>query len=323
MIKIIPMQTTDIPCAIDLWKQQFVQYCYCDSFPPFHDVGEATVKKYIEDQLSNGNAVVAVKDNEIVGYMAWLTFDFHNERTAFLPVTGYAASSKDELNIYPAMYNYVSKKWVEDNRFNHLWMIYFDDEIAKNSLYELGFGSYVIDACQSTDKIMGNVHCDYKIELATIQDTNTLLEIANTSNRYYMDSPIFLKRGTRQIQDIQNILEQYFVLVARDGDKIVGVMSFSVNKDFDFEQLTTPDSAYIGNLGAFIYPEYRGKGVGKALLKNTFDICRESGKSHIHVCFESANPNASNFWPKYFKPAIRSVRRTVNKDANEYESEHK
>ena len=37
--------------------------------------------------------------------------------------------------------------------------------------------------------------------------------------------------------------------------------------------------------------------------------------SYTHlVSFETANPDAVHFWPKYFKPAIHSVRRTINKD---------
>lgn len=91
---------------------------------------------------------------------------------------------------------------------------------------------------------------------------------------------------------------------------------FTINQDFHFERLTTPDSSYIGSIGAFIHSDYRGKGVGTALLEKVFAFCNERGKPYIHVSFESANPNALYFWPKYLKPAIRSVRRTINKDAN-------
>jgi len=234
-----------------------------------------------------------------------------------LPIIGHAVLSSNEMTIYAAMYNHASQKWVEDYRFNHLWMTYFDDENMKTGLYELGFGSYVVDACQDTSKRMERVRCDYIIELATPQDIDALLEIANSSNHYYVSSPIFLQRGKQQRPDIEKMLKQYFVLVAKNGDEMVGVMSVSMHEDFNFEQLTTTDSAYIGSLGAFIYPKYRRKGVGKALLNEIFRICRERGKSHIHVCYESSNFFASSFWPRYFKPAIRSVRRTINKDAND------
>ena len=112
------------------------------------------------------------------------------------------------------------------------------------------------------------------------------------------------------------LIRSSYALLAWDNDKIAGAMSFTINQEFHFERLTTPNSSCIKGIGAFIHPDYRRKGIGIALLENAFAFCNEKGKSHLHVSFESANPNAMQFWPKYFKPAIRSVRRTINKDAN-------
>jgi len=98
---------------------------------------------------------------------------------------------------------------------------------------------------------------------------------------------------------------------------LIGVMSIDVDQVYHFEKLTTTDSGYISRIGAFVKSEYRGKGVGTRLLKEVFDYCVEAGKSFVHVSFETANPYANKFWLKYFKPAIRSVRRTINKDAND------
>ena len=212
MIQISSMKTENIPDAINLWKMQFSKYCYCGAFPNFMEGGYEIIESYIKEQIYRGNAIAAKADNHIVGFMAWQYFEFHNERTAFLPVTGHASSLKDECRIYEEMYDRAADMWVSDNRFNHMWMIYYDDHILKNRLYDLGFGAYVIDAC--------------------------------------------------------------------------------------------------------VHPEYRNKGVGTALLREVFAFCNEKGKSYLHVSFESANSNAIRFWPKHFKPAIRSVRRTVNKDGN-------
>lgn len=112
------------------------------------------------------------------------------------------------------------------------------------------------------------------------------------------------------------LIDKNYVLLAWDKDKIAGVLSFSINQGYNFERLTTVDSARIEGIGAYILPDYRGKGMGTALLDKAFAFCKEKGKTYMHVSYESANPNAIQFWPKYFKPAIRSVRRTINKDAN-------
>lgn len=316
MIRIYPMKEENISDAVELWSRQFNTYCYCNAFPNFIDGGQLTIQSYIKDQIDKCNAIVAMENNDVVGFMAWIYFDFHGERTAFLPIVGHAALLSNEIHVYREMYRFASEKWVTDNRLNHLWMTYFDDDSLKNSLYDLGFGSYVIDACQSTCAIGHDAHCDYQISFALEMDAEALTEFANFSNEYYASSPIFLQRGEYTKDKIMELIRSSYVLLAWDNDKIAGAMSFTINQEFHFERLTTPDSSCIKGIGAFIHPDYRRKGIGIALLENAFAFCNEKGKSHLHVSFESANPNAMQFWPKYFKPAIRSVRRTINKDAN-------
>lgn len=316
MIQISSMKTENIPDAINLWKMQFSKYCYCGAFPNFMEGGYEIMESYIKEQIYRGNAIAAKADNHIVGFMAWQYFEFHNERTAFLPVTGHASSLKDECRIYEEMYDRAADMWVSDNRFNHMWMIYFDDHILKNRLYDLGFGAYVIDACQSTCVSRPEIKSDYQIAFASEADADILTAFANDSNEYYSRSPIFLKRCKYTRDEIVELIHKECVLIAWDDEKMIGVMSFAVNQNFHLEHLTTPDSACIKYIGAYVHPEYRNKGVGTALLREVFAFCNEKGKPYLHVSFESANSNAIRFWPKHFKPAIRSVRRTVNKDGN-------
>jgi len=92
--------------------------------------------------------------------------------------------------------------------------------------------------------------------------------------------------------------------------------TFDFAEGYHFEHLTTPESiAPIS--GVILPPEYWGKGIGTRLMKELFAHCAEIGKLYVHVSYETVNPNACYFWPKIFKPVIRSVRRCVNKDAND------
>lgn len=110
--------------------------------------------------------------------------------------------------------------------------------------------------------------------------------------------------------------------MAWDNDHLIGIMSLNVDQGYHLEKLTTTDSGYIGRPGAFVKSEYRGKGVGTRLLKEVFNYCVDAGKSFVHVSFETANPYANRFWSKYLKPTIRSLRRTINKDANDIFTYH-
>jgi len=196
-------------------------------------------------------------------------------------------------------------------------MTFYDDINLKDMLYDIGFGSYVIDACQKVSKNMLQTNCPYKITRAVSDDADGLLVLENEFNQYLLDSPIFLKREEYTRDDVVQSINQNQVFVAWDNDCLIGVMSISVDQGYHFEKLTTTDSGYIGHIGAFVKSEYRGRGVGTKLLKEVFSYCLKAGKSFVHVSYETANPCADRFWPKYFKPALRSVRRTINKDAND------
>ncbi len=317
MYQIFQMKNEDVPCVLKIWHTQFINYCGNGLFPDFWVGGKEMVKSYLFNQIEKGNAIVAKLNEVIVGYMAWMYFDFHNERTAFCPIVGHAALIEDKEKIYLKLYTASSKKWVQDNRFNHLWMTFYDDTYLKNMLYDIGFGSYVIDACQKILPNMFQVNCPYRMTKAVSNDVDSLLQLANETSEYYSDAPIFLKREKFSRDYITKIINQENAFIAWDNNNMIGVMSFSINQGYHFERLTSVESSYICHIGAYIMPNYRGKGVGTGLLKEVFDFCLKIGKPFIHVSYETANPNASKFWPKYFNPVIRSVRRTINKDSNE------
>ena len=158
--------------------------------------------------------------------------------------------------------------------------------------------------------------CQYRVTKAVIDDADILLNFVNEMEKYYHDAPIFLKRDSFSRDEILNIIQNEHAFLAWDGDYLIGVMSFSTNQGFHYERLTSNQSGYIKGIGGYIKSEYRGQGIGSRLLQEMFNYCYEAGKPFIHVSFESANPFANKFWPKYFKPVIRSIRRTINKDAN-------
>lgn len=316
MYKITPMGIPDIPHALSIWHRQFDRYCKNDAFPDFWEGGKETIEQYLLEQVEKNNALVAVKAGAVVGYMAWLYFDFHDERTAFLPVVGSAASMEEENAICHALYGAAARKWVQDNRFNHLWMTFYDDTRLKDMLYDMGFGSYVIDACQKTASFPSPAKAGYRITRADEADADAVLMLGNDSERHLLESPVFVLRARWKREEIVSLLRAHTVFAAWDQDRMVGLIGLDTNQNYHFERLTCADSAYIGGIGAYIRPEYRGKGIGTQLLQHAFDHCHQNGKPFLHVSFESANPDAIRFWPRFFKPAIRSVRRTVNKDAN-------
>ena len=134
MVQIVQMQKKDIPCAIEIWHNLFLKYCDHDIFPDFFPGGKETIESSLLTQIEKENALLAKDGNQIVGFIAWLYICFHNEETAFCPTVGHAALLEDEEAIYYALYAAAAQKWVSDQKFNHLWMIYNDDIELKNIL---------------------------------------------------------------------------------------------------------------------------------------------------------------------------------------------
>ena len=314
MLKLALMEEKDIAEAVKLWGAQFYNYCHCNEFPDFFSGGREIIEKYLLRQIEEGNAIAAKKDDSLVGYMAWMYFDFHKERTAFLPIVGNAANTDNENAIFHEMYLVASKKWIQDNRFNHLWMTFFDDVCLQERLYNLGFGSYVIDACKKTEPQTLASVSNYEITEATEDDVDEVLAMKNESEDNLLKPPVFLVRKHWKRDEIIKLINDDKIFIAWDKNRAIGMMSVNTHQKHHFEHLTITDSA--GSLCAYIRPEYRRKGVGTQLLEKVSEYCHKNSKLFLHVSFESANPDAITFWPKHFKPAIRSVRRTVNKDAN-------
>lgn len=44
------MKAEHIPDAVNLWKEQFVRYCYSNSFPDFTAGGLSVINAYLKEQ---------------------------------------------------------------------------------------------------------------------------------------------------------------------------------------------------------------------------------------------------------------------------------
>jgi len=64
--------------------------------------------------------------------------------------------------------------------------------------------------------------------------------------------------------------------------------------------------------GAYAKEEYRGKGIGKALLREVVKWACENGCARLYVEGESANIYGGNFWMRHFTPVAFSVRRCID-----------
>jgi GNAT superfamily N-acetyltransferase len=87
-------------------------------------------------------------------------------------------------------------------------------------------------------------------------------------------------RYLEMIADVAGRVDRTVVLVAVDGDRVVGSATIELDGVIgDDDEELPPDVACLRMLG--VDPEARGKGMGRALVQEVIDRCRAAGKREL------------------------------------------
>lgn len=313
----LKMQEFDIADAIDIWIEQYKRYCCSsESFPGSWIKDTSKMEGFLNKKIKNNTAIVVKSDNKLLGYLAYDEFPFNGERSTFCPSIAHAAIEEYKEGVYLSLYKCISKEWVHRNVFNHMWTINYNDTKLRNFLYDLGFGSYLIDAFSLTNYRVNTTN-NYGIRKAELQDVDILHDLVEESRDYYSSAPIFLRRDQYSRENISELIQSSNVFIAYENNNAIGFINVSVSNMDNIIDLSVENSGLLDEIGAYIRPEYRGMGLGTDLLNHVIDYCNGNGIKVIHVDFETANIFANKFWRKYFNPMLLSVRRTINKNIND------
>jgi GNAT superfamily N-acetyltransferase len=315
-IQISSMQEVDIIEAKNIWVRQYELYCSDSSFPLYWKEETELLEKFLKMKIQHQSVFVAKHKGRLVGFLAYDTFPFNGENSVFCPTIGHAAVEEYKESVYLALYKSISQQWVNQNIFNHMWTIFYNDLKLKAILFDLGYGSYLIDAMNNCD-IKDSEESIYEIRVASAGDADVLYELVRESNDYYASAPLFLKRDEVTIEEIEEIITKNAVFIAWEQEIAIGFMSIRISERNNFIDLSVKNCGLIDEIGAYIKADYRNKKIGIKLLKHAADHCRAAKAAYIHVDFETANLYANKFWGKYFTPMLLSMRRTVNKNINE------
>ncbi len=312
-IKVDELKKQDIKKAMELWTRQYELYCSGKpSYPLYWRDNTGSIERLLEGMCEAGCAFAARTEEGLAGYLAFWEAPFHGENTAYCPVFAHGVQEENRESVYLALYNHVSRLWVSKDIFNHMLTLFYNDKELINLIFDLGFGSYVMDAFCLSSPSGGN--CGVRRALQA--DADAVYELAEESRLYYKAAPIFLKRDVIEKEDIARLINEGFVFIAEADGEAAGFMNASVAKEGYAVTLETEGTALIDEIGAYIRPEHRGSGIGERLLMAIKDCCAREGIERIHVDFETANPYANRFWRKHFDPVLLSVRRGVNRDVN-------
>ena len=94
-----------------------------------------------------------------------------------------------------------------------------------------------------------------------------------------------------------------------DGRSPAGFIRFAANERDSVDILDAASVVKIS--GAYIRTAYRGHGIATQLLNLALQDYARQGFTCCAVDFESANPEAASFWPRYFEPVCHSLLRVL------------
>ena len=129
-------------------------------------------------------------------------------------------------------------------------------------------------------------------DLKTIQNLNNQLfklEKENYDSTLVSNWPL-TNEGKLYFEDLIN---NHYVIVAILNDEIVGYLAGTINEKGSYEEIQYGE---INNM--LVKDECRGYGIGKKLINNFKDYCRENNIYNVKVETSAKNENAINFYKK-------------------------
>ena len=268
--------------------------------------------------LTGQPSVAAVMDGELMGYMGGYRIErFRGAawKAAYCPEWGHAAvemrkSGLTKSGIYRAMYRAMLAGWAGDGCRANAISVLAADTTALQVLFWSGFGMLVVDAVRPIQPFPAVPPTGLTIRKALPADAETLAELEAEHSRHYVAAPVFMVPS--EASDAEEFTEfirnpKNSAWLALDGSEPAGYMRFE-GSSFGAAAFVGADTT-VANTGAFVRPAYRGQKVAPTILSAALQDYASQGFLRCSVDFESINPEAAEFWPKYFEPVTYSLMR--------------
>ena len=265
---------------------------------------------------SNGLGIVALEDNQLVGFWAycqpWDKAFGSNVKGTFTPVHAHGAVLKNRAYIYKRMYQEIAKELVSNEIMYHAISFYAHDNIAKDAMWQYGFGMRCADAMKTL------VHRDVILtegityEELSKERVSEARELRRCLFFHLHQSPSFMSATNEQFANWIQRAEQRSsrLFVARDVNEIVAF--FEVCDDG--ETFISGGEGARHLCGAYCIEQYRGKVAG-GLLSYIEQTLYDEGIRRLGVDCETFNPTAYGFWSKHFDIYTHSLTRRIDECA--------
>lgn len=273
-----------------------------------NEVSEALLK------IAGNPGVAAFRSEALVGYILETNTaeNFMSKRTAFCTgLYSHCAIEQDKEHIYQKMYERLSRIWVRNGYHTHEISIFAGDDVLSFALYRLGFGMTHFQLFRGLTLPKGKFA---DVTIKKLDSEAPIRELNKEHRCYYPNPPLFWIPHSEYNEDEEDGEDEILsgdieVLAAFVEDQPVAFFSL---KKGGAEAWIFADEKNGRIAGAYAKEEYRGKGIGKALLREVVKWARENGCARLYVEGESANIYGGNFWMRHFTPVAFSIRRCID-----------
>jgi hypothetical protein len=313
-MQIVPLSAAHVPAAASLFaaslrRQRTMTPALSAVLEDVDQVGEK-----LASLIDAGPAFAALEDDRLVGFLgAFLVPGFRGtaRKGAYVPEWGHGAVEGLAAAVYRALYRAAAEQWAAAGCQVHAISILAHERAAVDLWFWNGFGLTNVDAVRPVQPLVGPpVGTSLAVRKATPSDILALALLDEEHCRHYTAAPVFMAPPH------PNSATEFAAFIARpdnsvwlamDGDVLAGFLRFDGYEIEGVGVLEGERTAFIN--GAFLRPTYRGRHATPAMLDAALRDYANKGFTCCAVNFESFNPEAAVFWPRYFDSVCLSLTR--------------
>lgn len=264
--------------------------------------------------LANGLGVVAMEADRVVGFLGstgpWPDQFGTQTPGVYSPLEAHGAVEENAVRIWQRMYQAAAERWVAAGAGWHAITLHGYEQAAQQVLWQYGFGQRCADAVRLVEPL--NAASIPGVNCCELLDGHAVQELRLCLARHMCKSPCFMV-NTDDEDDMVRWLSkvecrQQRVFAAMAAGKPVASMEVKAEGETYF----TAHAQMANICGTFCAEAWRGKGVSRLLLDYVLQTLQKEKYQYLGVDYETTNPTAAGFWPKYFTPYTLSLVRRVD-----------
>lgn len=324
MITTTPLQSEHLPGAAALFIYNLKQQRLAVPILPAHMEDPKRVAGMLLSRISQEKGLAAWDGDRLAGYLTWFEIDDFRDtgrKAAYVPEWGHAAGG-DARRIHRALYRAAGEQWQAAGSQVHAITLLANDQAGCETWFWNGFGLGVVDAVRPMQEIAparakavapgGDLLTGNGLNIcqAHPEDASMLAELEVEHRRHYSLSPTFMApRHVESPEEIGAFLSTSpnSMWLAMDGEHPVGFLRFASASEG--AAAIVESDVTVAIVGAYVRAAYRGRGCAPALLNAAIRHYHQQGFTCCAVDFESFNPEAADFWMRYFTPVCFSLMR--------------